>query len=480
MPHTIGTASPERLSDSAYVAGNVPEVVRGPVDHHDSGQGPPPVRPGGPRSLLSVINGWGLWSLPKRGLVGYVLAVDLVGVLGACWALLHLPLTGSDILPTVALCGCTIAYTELSRPIEKMREQFAGIPHIGLDTVWMFAAVLVVQPALATVVIFLSFFYRWARVQRNPLFRRTFSTTATAVSGYAAVAFLWLTCGHAVTPFATMPRDITTFLLVTAAGLVYLAVNTVLMTVAVYYGAGHTRIRDAMGSAWDYALEGATIALGILLAWALAAWPIALLFIVGITLVLHRSVLIRQLRVQARTDRKTGLLNSESWKEVAGNELDRAGRAHASTSLLMIDLDNFKSINDRFGHLEGDRWLKEVADMLTSEVRGGDLVGRYGGEEFVVLLPETTIEHAEAIAERIRVRIADTAVPLGVNSPERTRHGTVSIGIATSPIHGHTLVDVIGAADKAMYRAKGAGRNRVSLSSAGPPRPLELDEPSAS
>jgi diguanylate cyclase (GGDEF)-like protein len=406
--------------------------------------------------LLSVITSWALWSLPTRGLAAYVLAVDLVAVLAACWAGTHLPVTSSDIFPTVVLCVCTIVYTELSRPVEKMREQFAGIPHIGLDTVWTFSAVLVVQPALAAIVIFVSFFYRWARVQRNPLFRRTFSTTANIVSGYAAVAFLWLTCGHAVTPFATMPRDVLTFLLVSAAGLVYLAVNTVLMTIAVYHGAGHTRIRDAMGSGSDYALEAATIALGILLAWALAVWPIALLFIVGITLVLHRNVLIRQLRAQARIDRKTGLLNSEAWKEGASRELDRARPADANTSLLMVDLDHFKIINDRFGHLEGDRYLRAVADILQSEVRSGDLVGRFGGEEFVILLPQTNSVHARGIAERIRVRIADAAVPLGVNSPEQTRHGTVSIGIATSPVHGHALDDILRAADAAMYRAKHA------------------------
>lgn len=470
--------SPERLSDSRYRTGYVPGVVGGPVDHHDRGGASSSDSGDGPRSLLPVITGWALWTLPTRGLIVYVILVDLVAMLGAAWGLVRIPLTLGDLFPTLILCGCTIAYTELSKPIEKIRERFAGIPHISLDTVWLFGAVLVVQPGLVTVVITVSFFYRWARVQRNPLFRRTFSASATAVSAYAAVAFLWLAGGHQM--FAAMPRDVTTFLLVTVAGLIYLVINTVLMTVAVYFGAGHTRIRDAMGSRADYALEAATIALGILLAWALVAWPIALLLIVGITLVLHRNVLIRQLRAQARTDSKTGLLNAKSWTEAAGAELERAVRAGASTSLLMIDLDHFKTVNDRFGHLEGDRYLREIADVLRSEVRGGDLVGRFGGEEFVVLLPATTSVHAHAIAERIRVRVADAAVPLGINSPEQARRGTVSIGIATSPIHGESLDDVVRAADAAMYYAKMAGRNRSHVSTGAPPEPRQLDEPTAS
>jgi diguanylate cyclase (GGDEF)-like protein len=475
--HTIGTSSPERLSDSEYLTGYVPGVVGGPVDQHGKGQATPSGNADGSQWSLFAITMWGLWSLPKRGLVAYVLAVDLVAVAGAVWSFTHIPVTGASLFPTVVLCGCTIAYTELSRPIEKIRERFAGIPHIGLDTVWMFAAVLVIQPGLAAIVITMSFFYRWLRVQRNPLFRRTFSTAATAISGYSAIAFLWL-AGHG--SFAIMPRNVPTFGMVTAAGLIYLLVNTGLMTVAVYYGASHERVRNALGSRSDYALEAATIALGILLAWALVDWPIALLLIVGITLVLHRNVLIRQLRAQARTDPKTGLLNITSWSEAATAELDRAHHIGITTSLLMLDLDRFKLINDQFGHLAGDKFLQTVADTLRGEVRASDLVGRFGGEEFVVLLPNTSSDHARAIAERIRSRIADAAIPVGIHSPQRVGQGTVSIGIATSRTHGYSLDDILHGADTALYQAKTAGRNRTHLSARTSLETSELGEPTAS
>jgi diguanylate cyclase (GGDEF)-like protein len=128
----------------------------------------------------------------------------------------------------------------------------------------------------------------------------------------------------------------------------------------------------------------------------------------------------------------------------------------ACTALLMLDLDNFKSINDRHGHLIGDKHLRGVADVLKSEVRATDLVGRFGGEEFVILLPNTTQHDALAIAERIRRRIATIAIN-GVDTV------TVSVGVAAHPIHGSTLEEVVNAADSALLAAKTAGRNRTLL-----------------
>ncbi len=397
-----------------------------------------------------ALTNWALWRLPNRGLIGFVLLVDVVAIAASVWTFLRVPLGTGDVVPFAVLISCVVLYTELSRPVERIRERFAGTPHISLDSVWMFAAVLLLHPGLAAVVITASFFYRWFRGQPNPLFRRTFSASATVLSGFAAAAFL----GRFAGSFGVLPRDVRSFALIVAAGAVFLLVNTVLMTIAVYYGTPHDKLRDALAKPFEYSLEAATIALGVVLAWALRDWPVVLLLIVGITLVLHRGVLLRQLKRQARSDAKTGLLNAKAWREAAADELDRARRAGRHTSLLMLDVDRFKLINDRHGHLVGDRYLAAIAETLRTEVRGTDLVGRFGGEEFVVLLPDTPAVHAHAIAERIRSRVAGRAGDL----PE---HVTVSIGLADRP--GMTeLDDLISVADRALYQAKHTGRNRTS------------------
>jgi diguanylate cyclase (GGDEF)-like protein len=411
----------------------------------------------GDRLAWMTVRRWALWQLSRRGLICYVLTVDALAVAGVVSSLSLISIDQDNAVPFILLTSCALLYTELSKPIERMRERYKGTPFIDLNSVWMFAAILLLHPVLSAVVIIVSYFSRWVRVRPNALYRRTFSTAAAIVAGYAAYAYLVVTSGI---PFDQMPRNVATFGLIVSTGAVFLIANTILITTAVYLGTPHKKIRQALGSPADYALEAATIALGILMAWALADWPIALLLIIGITLVLHRSVLIKQLRDQARADPKTGLLNSDSWSKDAAAELVRSPAT--CTALLMLDLDNFKSINDRHGHLIGDQHLRGVADVLKSEVRATDLVGRFGGEEFVILLPNTTQHDALAIAERIRRRIATIAIN-GLDTV------TVSVGVAAHPQHGSTLEEVVSAADSALLAAKTAGRNRTLLFAAPPP-----------
>ena len=251
-------------------------------------------------------------------------------------------------------------------------------------------------------------------------------------------------------------------MVVAGAGALFLVLNTAFIAMAIATTIDSPRLRSVLGGASDYALEASTIALGVLLAWAMVDWPIAVLLIVGVTLVLHRNVLIRQLREKARIDAKTGLLNASAWTAAVDGELERAARLAQSSGVLVIDLDHFKDVNDRYGHLAGDEMLRAVAGILTNEVRTYDLVGRFGGEEFVVLLPGTSQTETLHVAERIRRRISELSVPVSGNgSVDVFGRLTVSIGIAVFPEHGQDRSDVLHAADMAMYAAKAAGRNRV-------------------
>jgi hypothetical protein len=163
-------------------------------------------------------------------------------------------------------------------------------PHIDLNSVWMFAAAVLLPVGPAATVIATSYTYRWWRVRRHVVHRQVFSAAATVVAVDAAMLFLRLISGPS---FAHITRNLASFAVVVAAGLVFLLINTVLISGAVYISKPDARLRDALGSVSDYSLEAATIGLGILLAWALVAWPAAMLLIMGITLVMHRLVLLR-------------------------------------------------------------------------------------------------------------------------------------------------------------------------------------------
>lgn len=153
------------------------------------------------------------------------------------------------------------------------------------------------------------------------------------------------------------------------------------------------------------------------------------------------------------TDPLTGLLNRRYIEERLSEEINRSDRSGEPLSFLMIDVDEFKSYNDRFGHPAGDEALRVVGSILRQNLRGADVAVRYGGEEFSVLLPNTNTEEAEAIAQRIRSHIARTEFP--------KRQVTVSIGVASRLNGIQSVNDLISAADKALFRAKETGRNRV-------------------
>jgi two-component system cell cycle response regulator len=168
----------------------------------------------------------------------------------------------------------------------------------------------------------------------------------------------------------------------------------------------------------------------------------------------------QRLEILARTDPLTQTHNRRALMERLSHELERARRYGLTLSLLMVDLDHFKLVNDTYGHPVGDEALRITARVLQREARTVDVVSRFGGEEFVVMLPETGEEGAVAVAERIRIRIAEQAILPG-ESYDKARV-TVSIGVAAMPSErANTPEDLLSLADEALYRAKAEGRNRV-------------------
>jgi diguanylate cyclase (GGDEF)-like protein len=155
------------------------------------------------------------------------------------------------------------------------------------------------------------------------------------------------------------------------------------------------------------------------------------------------------------TDPLTGLLNRRYIEERLTEEINRSDRTGEPVSFMMLDVDEFKSYNDRYGHPAGDEALELIGQILRENLRGADVAARYGGEEFSVLLPETNSEEALAIAERIRRHVEETKFP--------KRKVTVSIGIASLGGTVSSVRELISAADNVLYEAKRAGRNNIKI-----------------
>jgi diguanylate cyclase (GGDEF)-like protein len=165
--------------------------------------------------------------------------------------------------------------------------------------------------------------------------------------------------------------------------------------------------------------------------------------------------MFEEMKHLARTDFLTGLPNHRYFQSSLAREVGRAQRHDHALSLLLIDLDCLKKVNDRFGHQAGDSVTREVAGTISRTCREIDFAARYGGEEFVVILPETDLQGAVLVAERIRRNIEATEVEVEVGV-------TASIGVASYPANATTSEDLIRTADQALYVAKNAGRNQVS------------------
>jgi diguanylate cyclase (GGDEF)-like protein len=168
----------------------------------------------------------------------------------------------------------------------------------------------------------------------------------------------------------------------------------------------------------------------------------------------------QQIETMAIMDELTGIFNRRHLLVRFNQEFERAQRLKKDLGCLMIDIDHFKDINDSYGHLVGDRILKEAACLIMSSIRTYDIAGRYGGEEFFVVLPDTTVEHTLSLAERIRRNIAETLhTRAGITIKDPV---TVSIGMASASPEDSSANDLLLRADNSLYKAKGEGRNRVS------------------
>jgi diguanylate cyclase (GGDEF)-like protein len=303
------------------------------------------------------------------------------------------------------------------------------------------------------------------RILRVPAYRRAFSAAAIGLSYVAAAltfhGLIRLTPGAAADP----GRHALAWMLCAAAcAAVQWTVNQVLIWTAIKGSDPGLRIRDQQFAREPTYNDVAELCVAVIVAFCVASSMIALVFAFPFITLLQRSLRHARLVQDSRVDAKTGLLNAATWERQAMTEVVRAVRTKTALAIALLDIDRFKVINDTYGHLAGDQVLKEIAHTLTSQLRDYDLAGRFGGEEFTLLLPHARAVDAIRIAERIRSAIAGLSVMApGAMGGERVQV-TVSVGVAALDSGtDRTFAHLMAAADAALYRAKSSGRDQVQM-----------------
>lgn len=409
---------------------------------------------------------WAIWTVPRRVMLTLV-TVETATLALTVIMILDTTLTRTDLTRAGCLVALGVAMGELTRHVERVRRRFNDTPHINLTSVWTFCAALVVSEVLAAVVVVLLYvhlFWRsWRRVRGVHAYRLVFTASTVILSAYTASA-ICEALRFTPTDLAQWTRW-NSVAIITLTIVAYTAVNATLIALAITLFERRVDLRRSLGTARENALEFGTLGLG-----ALTIVPVTLhlaltLMIVPALLVLHRSVLLRQLEEAISTDPKTGLTNASAWSSIATLELERAAREGRSIGVLMIDLDDFTAVNDTYGPVAGDRVLHGIATMLTRGVRRHDLVGRWGGEEFVVLCPDVTGSELYQLGEQLCERVRH--LHIAVAQPDATQPAitglTVSIGAASYPDFGPELQDLLLAADDALFAAKDNGRGQIRV-----------------
>ena len=402
------------------------------------------------------LRGWPVWSL-RRGVIGYMAAVTAVYLAAIAAAAATVPLQAGNLLLFGALLACSALTVELTR----RSGENAGIIK-DVYGVWELPVAILLPPLYALLAPLIRIALTQWRIRQIPVHRRVVTAAAIGLSyGLVSVGFHTLVPG-AGAPLARSGGEVALWVLAVAvAALVQWAVNVALIVPAVKGADPTLSIPQMVLGHEKLENDVAELSVAVLVTASLATSWVALAFAVPLVTLLQRSSRHKQLVNASRIDSKTGLLNPGTWEREAASELARAIRTRTPLAVLLLDVDHFKQVNDTYGHVAGDTALRAIAQTFRTFLREYDLAGRFGGEEFVLLLPHTTPAAAYRIAQRMRQHIATTPVLASDDPGAKELRLTVSVGVAALTERGGTVADLLAAADTALYRAKAAGRDQV-------------------
>lgn len=326
--------------------------------------------------------------------------------------------------------------------------------------VFVFAGLLLLPPFLFVLLVAISHSVEWAKERwrsssdLRDWYLQPFNISMHVISGFFALFFV-----RVLAPGSTVTASLGSLVAVSIGAFAYVASNQLILGLALVW-ARNMSWRDA--SRVDLENIQADLIHLVL------GYVIAILWIVNPWLILPalaplvltvRSLRVPQLQQEAFTDPKTGLFNARHFNSLFTREVERARRFGRPVAIIMSDLDLLRNINNTYGHLAGDRVLADISQILRETVREYDIAARFGGEEFSIALPESDLEGAYSMAERIRVAIEEHEFHLGTHP--HPIHATMSFGVAAFPEDGETPAELVHAADLAVYQAKLNGRNCV-------------------
>jgi diguanylate cyclase (GGDEF)-like protein/putative nucleotidyltransferase with HDIG domain len=330
------------------------------------------------------------------------------------------------------------------------------------------ASFVLLTPAETMVVLVAAHVAEWFW-HRSLWYIALFNLTAFGI--IAAIAtLLWQTISAGSAPFT--PISAGAFL---AAAALFTVMNHLMVGLVIWLARGENLMRSGVFNTLTLMIDFVSFGMGIATGLVWLVNPYAVIFILSPLYLIYTTLQVPSLQHQTRLEPKTGLYNARFFADTLSTELERADKFNRPLTVVMADVDLLRNINNNYGHLAGDTVLIGIANTLREFVRDYDIVARFGGEEYAILMPETTLQQALPLIEQLRHKVATTAYEVSTSVTPLTV--TMSFGVAEREIYGQTGEQIVHNADLSVYRAKSTTRNRVCYYEDGEIKDYSKGEP---